>query len=69
MAAQPGISLDHFRVLTERAGLRLTEAELQDLKPMYDHYAALVASLHDAELQLQDGDLAVSFSAAWGATQ
>ena len=66
MAAQSGIPLDHFRVLADRAGLNLSDEELQDLKPMYDHYAALVASLHDVDLQ--EEDLAVSFSPAWGAT-
>ena len=31
-------TLDDFRALTKRAGLDLTDDELEHLKPMYDHY-------------------------------
>jgi hypothetical protein len=63
MAGSHALSLEHFRTLTVRAGLTLTDAELTDLKPMYDHYAALVQRLH--EVELGEEDLAVTFLPDW----
>jgi hypothetical protein len=63
MTAPADISLDHFRVLTERAGLNLTAEELVALKPMYDYYAVLIQQLHEVELGAED--LAVTFSPNW----
>jgi hypothetical protein len=63
MAESRDVSLEHFRTLAEHAGLTLTDAELTDLKPMYAHYAALVQSLHDVELGVED--LAVTFIPDW----
>ena len=59
MAEQAGMSLDDFRVLTERAGLHLNAEELAALKPMYDYYVPLVQALHEVELDAED--LAVTF--------
>ena len=42
MADSEGIALDHLQVLAERVGLRLTPAELEHLKPMFDFYAAQI---------------------------
>jgi hypothetical protein len=63
MTEPEGISLEHFRVLTEHAGLNLTTEELAALKPMYDYYAALIQRLHEVELDAED--LAVTFSPNW----
>ena len=63
MAESRDLSLEHLRTLTERVGLTLTDAELTDLKPMYEHYAALVQSLHDVELGVEE--LAVTFVPDW----
>ena len=59
MSEPTEISLDAFRVLVERAGLRLHDEELAALKPMYDFYAPLVQALHEVELDAED--LAVTF--------
>ena len=63
MADSDGISLDHLRVLAERADLRLTPAELEHLKPMFDFYAEQIRVLHDVDLAAED--LAVVFSPNW----
>ena len=63
MAESEGISLEHFKVLTERAGLQLSPEELTALKPMYDFYAEAIQSLH--EVQLDAEDLAVTFLPNW----
>ena len=58
-----GISIDAFRVLADRAGLGLTAQELEELKPMYDHFARQTAVLND--LDLDSEDLAVRFPPEW----
>ena len=63
MTEPAGISLEHLRILTERAGLGLTAEELTALKPMYDYYAPLIHALHEVELDAED--LAVTFSPDW----
>jgi hypothetical protein len=63
MADSEGIALDHLQVLAERVGLRLTPAELEHLKPMFDFYAAQIHGLHDLDLAAED--LAVVYSPNW----
>ena len=63
MADSEGIALDHLQVLAERVGLRLTPAELEHLKPMFDFYAAQIRALHDHDLAAED--LAVVCSPNW----
>jgi hypothetical protein len=63
MTETEGITLESFRVLTERSGLDLTEAELAALKPMFDFYAERLQKLHEVELDAED--LAVVFAPGW----
>lgn len=63
MAESEGISLGDFRAIVSRAGLSLTDEELESLKPMYEHYAGEAARLHELELGAED--LAVAFSPDW----
>jgi hypothetical protein len=63
MSEAAGISPEHFRIVVERAGLTLSEAELSALKPMFDYYAAQVQTLHEVALDAED--LAVAFSPSW----
>lgn len=59
MTEPKDVSLDVFKVLTQAAGMTLTDAELDHLKPMYDHFARLSATLHQVELD--DEDLALVY--------
>lgn len=63
MAELDGISLEAFRVLTERTGLSLSDAELTSLKPLFDFYAEQIEKLHQVELDVED--LAVTFAPDW----
>ena len=59
MAEHKELSIEDFRVLTERSGMSLSADELAALKPMYDHFARQIAPIHDLELDAED--LAVVF--------
>ena len=63
MTEQEEISIDAFRVLVDRAGLGLTAQELEELKPMYDHFARQTAILNDLDLGAEDP--AVQFPPEW----
>ena len=63
MADSEGIALDNLRVLAEQVGLRLTPAELEHLKPMFDFYTTQIRVLHDLDLAAED--LAVVYSPNW----
>jgi hypothetical protein len=63
MAASEGISLEHLHLLAERASLRLSDADLAALKPMYDHYARLIPALFEVDLEAED--LAVMYTPTW----
>ena len=65
MTQDNSISIDAFRVLADRAGLGLTAQELEELKPMYDHFARQTAVLSTLDLDAED--LAVRFPPEWDA--
>lgn len=57
------ISTDEFRALALRAGMDLSDDELEDLKPMYEYYIEPVARMNALDLDAED--LAVAFSPGW----
>jgi hypothetical protein len=59
MTESTGISRENFRVLVERAGLQLSDAELTALQPVFDFYAEQIHKLHEVELGAEE--LAVTF--------
>lgn len=60
----PGsISMDEFRLMAERAGLGLTESELEELKPLYELYLPHIEKLHSVELGAEE--ISLSFQADW----
>jgi hypothetical protein len=63
--AEQGISMENFRALVARAGMELTEQELETLKPMYEHFARQAASLQEVDLGAED--LALAYSPNWDA--
>ena len=68
MIEAESVSMDDLEAaLARRAGLELSPQEIEDLRPMYEHYASQVAQMHD--LDLDDGDLAVMFTPAELETQ
>jgi hypothetical protein len=62
MAGSDAISIDDFRLLVARTRLTLSDEQIEVLRPMYDHYARLTATLHGLDLGAED--LAVTFAPA-----
>ena len=44
------MSLDELQQLADRAGLGMSRQEVEELKPIYDLYAAYARELHDIDL-------------------
>lgn len=48
------VSLAEFRVLVRRAGLELTNEELEQLLPLHQEFTKQLAMLHDPSLPLEE---------------
>lgn len=57
------ISTEDFRALARRAGMDLSDVELERLKPMYEYYIEPIARMNALDLDAED--LAVAFSPGW----
>ena len=57
------MSLAEFKMLADRAGLGMTEPELEALKPVYDLYAAYALQLH--EINFGAEEMVVEFHPDW----
>ena len=63
MPGPEDISMEEFRLMTDRAGLGLKDGELEELKPIYDLYAAYAAQLH--EINFGAEEMVVEFHPDW----
>lgn len=63
MAEQSDISIEALRVLVERAGMRMSDEELEEFKPMYDHHRRQSARLYEIDLDAED--MALVFPPVW----
>lgn len=57
------VSMDEFRLMAQRAGLGLTEQELEDLKPLYDLNLEHLRLLHAVDLRPEE--MEVTFQPEW----
>lgn len=57
------VSMDEFRLMAQRAGLAMEREELDELKPIYDLYAAYAAQLHTLNQGAEE--MAVEFHPDW----
>ncbi len=62
-AENEGVSPEVFRQMAERAGLGLTEEELERLRPLYGLYLEFSNQLHAVELQAEE--IALAFNPEW----
>ena len=63
MPPPEGVSIEEFRLMVGRAGLGLDEQELEELKPIYDLYAAYASQLHTINFGAEE--MVVSFHPDW----
>ena len=63
MSESETVSMELFQALLGRAGLNLSAAEAEALKPTYERFLGLTSVLH--ELDLGAEDMAVTFSSEW----
>ena len=61
--SEGSVGSEEFKLMTERAGLGLSAAELEELKPMYDLYAQYIELLHSIDLQTEE--IGVAFHPDW----
>lgn len=57
------VSMEEFRLMADRAGLGLNDNELEELKPIYDLYAAYAAQLHTINFGAEE--MVVEFHPDW----
>ncbi len=67
MPEQGEVSMEEFRLMAERAGLGMKDYELEELKPIYDLYAAYAAQLH--EIDFGSEEMVLEFHPDWPGTQ
>ena len=60
-----GISLSEFQAMADRAGLGMSQRELEELKPLYDMYFQYARMLHS--LDLRSEEMVVEFHPEWPA--
>ncbi len=63
MPEQGEVSMEEFRLMADRAGLGLSNEELEELKPTYDLYAAYAAQLHTINFGAEE--MVVEFHPDW----
>ena len=57
------VTPEEFKLMADRAGLGMSQAELDDLKPLYDLYAQYINLLHSLDLQAEE--IGVTFHPDW----
>ena len=62
-AENEGVSPEVFRQMAERAGLGLSEEELERLRPLYGLYLDFAKQLHAVDLQAEE--IALAFNPEW----
>ena len=63
MPEADGISMEEFKLMADRAGLGMSQEELDDLKPVYEMYAAYARQLHT--LRFGAEEMVVEFHPDW----
>ena len=63
MPEQGEVSMEEFRLMADRARLGLNDNDLEELKPIYDLYAAYAAQLHTVNFGAEE--MVVEFHPDW----
>ena len=57
------VSMEEFKLMADRAGLGMDQQELDELKPVYDLYAAYAQQLHAVNFGAEE--MVVEFHPDW----
>lgn len=57
------VTPEEFKQMSDRAGLGMSQEELDQLKPLYDLYAQYIQLLHSIDLQAEE--IGVTFHPEW----
>ena len=65
MATSPGdkVTPEEFKLMSDRAGLGMSQEELDQLKPLYDMYSHYIQQLHSIDLQAEE--IGLNFHPVW----
>ena len=63
MPEQGEVSMEEFRLMADRAGLGLKDDEMEELKTIYELYAAYAAQLHQINFGAEE--MVVEFHPDW----
>ena len=57
------VTPEEFKLMSDRAGLGMSQEELDHLKPLYDLYALYLQQIHSIDLGAED--MGVAFHPEW----
>jgi len=57
------VTAEEFKLMAGRAGLGMSQEELDELKPMYELYAQYIQLLHSIDLKAEE--IGVTFHPDW----
>lgn len=57
------VTPEEFKLMSDRAGLGMSQEELDELKPLYDLYTLYLQQIHSVDLQAED--MGVTFHPEW----
>ena len=62
-SGQQGVNAEQFAMMTRLAGLKMSQEEIDDLKPMYDLYSEYIRLVHSVDLQAEE--IGLTFHPDW----
>lgn len=57
------VTPEEFKLMSDRAGLGMSQEELDELKPLYDLYTHYIQQLHSIDLQAEE--IGMTFHSEW----
>jgi hypothetical protein len=57
------VTPEEFKLMSDRAGLGMSQEELDQLKPLYDLYTLYIQQIHSIDLAAED--MGVTFHPEW----
>ena len=62
-SGQQSVNAEQFAMMTQLAGLNMSQEEIDELKPMYDLYSEYIRLVHSVDLQAEE--IGLTFHPDW----